>query len=122
MEASYTLWLVYVSLASFVLCKVFVLGKKNSRLPPGPTPIPLLGNIFDIQGDLHQALARLAGVHGPIISIKLGATTAVVASSVVGMAMAAEAPAPSPDTGAATTTPAFAVGTLVAAAVGYLFC
>ncbi|XP_037440802.1 oryzalexin E synthase-like [Triticum dicoccoides] len=81
MEASYKLWLVYVSLASFVLYKVFVLGKKNSRLPPGPTPIPLLGNIFDIQGDLHQALTRLAGVHGPIISIKLGATTAVVASS-----------------------------------------
>ncbi|XP_044946946.1 cytochrome P450 76M5-like isoform X2 [Hordeum vulgare subsp. vulgare] len=81
MEAPYMLWLVYVSLASCVLYKFFVVGKKDSRLPPGPTPIPLLGNIFDIQGDLHQALTRLAGVHGPIISIKLGATTAVVASS-----------------------------------------
>ena len=47
---------------------------------------------------------------------------AVVASSVVGVAMAAEAPAPGPATGAAATTPSFAVGTLVAAAVGYLFC
>ncbi|XP_048574755.1 cytochrome P450 76M5-like [Triticum urartu] len=81
MEASYMLWLVYVSLASCVLYKLFLVGSKSSRLPPGPTPIPLLGNIFDIQGDLHQALTRLAGVHGPIISIKLGATTAVVASS-----------------------------------------
>ena len=40
----------------------------------------------------------------------------------MGVAMAAEGPAPSPDAGAATTIPAFAVGTLVAAAVGYLFC
>jgi hypothetical protein len=82
-------WLLYISLASCVLYKVLVsIGKhkaENSsgkpRLPPGPTPIPLLGNILDVQGELHKALARLAAVHGPIISLKLGATTAVVASS-----------------------------------------
>jgi hypothetical protein len=87
MEAPYMLWLVYISLASYVLYKVFVVGKNilvtktRPLLPPGPTPLPLLGNIFDVQGELHQVLARLAGVHGPIMSIKLGTTTAVVASS-----------------------------------------
>ena len=86
MEASYVLWLLYISLASSVLYKAFVLGKSivtregKPRLPPGPTPL-LLGNILDVQGELHQALARLAGIHGPVMSIKLGATTAVVASS-----------------------------------------
>uniref|UniRef100_A0ACD6A4Z5 Uncharacterized protein n=1 Tax=Avena sativa TaxID=4498 RepID=A0ACD6A4Z5_AVESA len=94
MEAWYYMqWLLYASLASSsVMYIVFVLGKKTTkkksspsqqqlRLPPGPTPIPLLGNILDVQGELHKALARLAHVHGPIISIKLGTTTAVVASS-----------------------------------------
>ena len=50
-------------------------------------------------------------------------TAAVVASSLVGAAMAADAPAPAPaQQSAAATAPAFAVGTIVAAAVGYLFC
>jgi hypothetical protein len=88
MEASYMPWLLYISLASCVLYKVLVsIGKHKAesssgkpRLPPGPTPVPL-GNILDVQGELHKALARLAAVHGPIISLKLGATTAVVASS-----------------------------------------
>nr|CDM84460.1 unnamed protein product [Triticum aestivum] len=56
------------------------------------------------------------------LKLRILAAAAVVASSMMGVAMAAEGPAPSPDTGAAATTPAFAVGTLVAAAVGYLFC
>jgi hypothetical protein len=47
---------------------------------------------------------------------------AVVASSLVGVATAADAPAPAPAQSAATNVPAFAVGTLVAAAAGYLFC
>lgn len=84
MEGSYTVWVVYISLAfCTVLYKVLVVvaRRRVANLPPGPTPLPLLGNILDVRGELHQALARLAGVHGPILSLKLGATTAVVASS-----------------------------------------
>jgi hypothetical protein len=46
----------------------------------------------------------------------------VVASTLIDVATAADAPAPAPAQSAAATTPAFAIGTLVAAAVGYLFC
>ncbi|XP_051207084.1 cytochrome P450 76M5 [Lolium perenne] len=89
MEASSTIpWLLCISVATFVFYKVCYSGQDrsqgsstNSRLPPGPTPIPLLGNIFHLQGELHHALARLAGLHGPVFSLKLGATTCVVASS-----------------------------------------
>lgn len=91
MEVSTILWLLYISLASCVLYKVFVSAKNNPKTgsgkaqrPPGPTPLPLLGNIFDLQGEPHHALARLAGTYGPIMSLKLGTTTAIVASSAAG--------------------------------------
>ena len=54
------------------------------RLPPGPRPLPLVGNLLDLSGgngNLHHALARLARVHGPVMRLKLGLTTAVVISS-----------------------------------------
>lgn len=58
----------------------------------------------------------------------LATTAAVVASSLVGIATASEAPAAAPGpngpgaSGAAATAPVMALGTLAAAAVGYLFC
>lgn len=35
-------------------------------------------------GELHHSLARLAGVHGPIMSLKLGTSNAIVVSSAAG--------------------------------------
>ncbi|KAL6655479.1 hypothetical protein ACP70R_006305 [Stipagrostis hirtigluma subsp. patula] len=88
MEASNLLWLLYISLASCLLYKVFFstknspkAGSGKARRPPGPAPLPLLGNILDLRGEPHHALARLAETHGPVMSLRLGATPAVVASS-----------------------------------------
>ncbi|KAL5201578.1 hypothetical protein ABZP36_035932 [Zizania latifolia] len=88
MEASTMLWLLYVALASYLLYRVFVSAKHNAkassgnaRRPPGPVPLLLLGNIFDLQGEPHLALARLAETHGPVMWLKLGTATAVVTSS-----------------------------------------
>uniref|UniRef100_A0A0E0M642 Cytochrome P450 family protein n=1 Tax=Oryza punctata TaxID=4537 RepID=A0A0E0M642_ORYPU len=51
------------------------------RLPPGPCPLPLIGNLLDI-GDLpHRSFARLAERYGPLMTVRLGAATCVVASS-----------------------------------------
>ncbi|PNT64309.1 hypothetical protein BRADI_4g27390v3 [Brachypodium distachyon] len=90
MEGPSLPWLLLATLASCISItyKLLIHGKKNpttkttpSRLPPGPAGIPLRGNIFDLKGELHNALARLAGVHGPVMSLKLGTTTAIVVSS-----------------------------------------
>ena len=84
MEASALLWFLYVSLASCLLYKLFLSNKTSSgpaRRPPGPAPLPLLGNILDLHGEPHHALARLAETHGPVMSLRLGGTDAVVASS-----------------------------------------
>ena len=84
MEASALLWFLYVSLASCLLYKLFLSTKIISgpaRRPPGPAPLPLLGNILHLHGEPHHALARLAETHGPVMSLRLGAADAVVASS-----------------------------------------
>lgn len=56
--------------------------RKSSKLPPGPKPWPVVGNLFQLSNDPHRSLARLAKVYGPLMSLKLGSRTTVVVTSV----------------------------------------
>ncbi|KAF7019455.1 hypothetical protein CFC21_032629 [Triticum aestivum] len=71
-------WLV-VSLLSFYLLNL--LAHARSGLPPGPRPLPLIGSLHLLGDKPHRSLARLAKIHGPLMSIRLGAVTTVVVSS-----------------------------------------
>jgi cytochrome P450 len=52
------------------------------RLPPGPLPLPVIGNLLDIgRGGPNRSLARLAKRYGPLMSVRLGVVHAVVVSS-----------------------------------------
>ncbi|XP_062196545.1 cytochrome P450 76M5-like [Phragmites australis] len=78
------LWLLWALLAVsllYYLTNTTLRLSGTGRLPPGPRPLPILGNLLDLRGDLHHTLTRLARVHGPIMRLKLGLTTAVVVSS-----------------------------------------
>lgn len=55
--------------------------KPNYRLPPGPSPLPIIGNLLELGQKPHQSLAKLARVHGPIMTLKLGQLTTVIISS-----------------------------------------
>ncbi|XP_054824027.1 geraniol 8-hydroxylase-like [Prosopis cineraria] len=59
--------------------------KRNERakckLPPGPTPLPIIGNILQLGEQPHKSLATLAAIHGPIMSLKLGLMTTIIVSS-----------------------------------------
>ncbi|KAI7989218.1 Geraniol 8-hydroxylase [Camellia lanceoleosa] len=58
-------------------------SSKNSpgKLPPGPTPLPLIGNFLKLGDKPHKSLAELAKIYGPIMTIKLGQVNTVVISS-----------------------------------------
>ncbi|KAK7268394.1 hypothetical protein RIF29_21092 [Crotalaria pallida] len=55
--------------------------KPNLKLPPGPTRLPIIGNLLELGEKPHQSLAKLAKTHGPVMSLKLGQVTSVVISS-----------------------------------------
>ncbi|KAF2945430.1 hypothetical protein DAI22_02g216100 [Oryza sativa Japonica Group] len=81
------LWMTAVATCMSLLLYLTILrrrhasGGRSLALPPGPTPLPLIGNLLCLGGIFHQTLAKLARVHGPVMTLKLGLTTAVVVSS-----------------------------------------
>ncbi|PSR88003.1 Geraniol 8-hydroxylase [Actinidia chinensis var. chinensis] len=77
--------ILYILLALVLLRALFsLIGSTRCRkLPPGPTPFPVLGNLLKLGTQPHQSLAELAKVHGPIMTLKLGHITSVVISSSV---------------------------------------
>ncbi|KAL3739383.1 hypothetical protein ACJRO7_020750 [Eucalyptus globulus] len=55
-------------------------GSGNQQ-PPGPRPLPIIGNILNLTDKPHQALAKLSELYGPVMTIKLGTITTIVISS-----------------------------------------
>nr|CAB3448983.1 unnamed protein product [Digitaria exilis] len=59
-----------------------LLERTRSRLPPGPVPLPIIGNLLDVASKLpHRSLWRLAERYGPLVSVRIGAAVVVVVSS-----------------------------------------
>ncbi|GMI96210.1 cytochrome P450, family 76, subfamily C, polypeptide 4 [Hibiscus trionum] len=53
----------------------------QTKLPPGPRRLPIFGNLFDLGDKPHRSLAKLAQIHGPVMSLKFGSLLTVVVSS-----------------------------------------
>ncbi|KAJ6835039.1 geraniol 8-hydroxylase-like isoform X2 [Iris pallida] len=71
-------WLI---LASFILSLAYVLTRKRLHLPPGPKPLPVIGNLLSLGDNPHRSLAALAKTYGPVMTLKLGQVTTIVVSS-----------------------------------------
>ena len=58
-------------------------GRKSGspKLPPGPYPFPIIGNILELGNKPHQAIAKLSKTYGPLMTLRLGSITTIVISS-----------------------------------------
>ncbi|KAK1333550.1 hypothetical protein QTO34_005935, partial [Cnephaeus nilssonii] len=67
----------------FVICLVFLWvwkeGRKRGQLPPGPTPLPIIGNLMQLNlKDIPASLCKLAKEYGPVYTLYVGSTPTVV--------------------------------------------
>ncbi|KAK7313845.1 hypothetical protein VNO77_39047 [Canavalia gladiata] len=76
--------LLVFTVSTILLVRSFFATKKaktKSKLPPGPTPLPIIGNLLKLGNKPHHSLANLSNTHGPIMTLKLGQVTTIVISS-----------------------------------------
>ncbi|XP_068105565.1 cytochrome P450 2G1-like [Hyperolius riggenbachi] len=73
---AWPLLLIAAVLLLLVVRKVFV---RRGNLPPGPTPLPVLGNLLHLKSrETHKPLLELSKKYGPVYTLYIGAQPAVV--------------------------------------------
>ncbi|PHT28842.1 Geraniol 8-hydroxylase [Capsicum baccatum] len=77
----YTLVLGSIFALSFLYIIARLSSSGSKKLPPGPSPWPIIGNFHLLGAKPHVSLANLAKVYGSIMSLKAGQITIVVISS-----------------------------------------
>ncbi|KAL7117024.1 hypothetical protein ACP275_03G045100 [Erythranthe tilingii] len=60
---------------------VMVTKFRHTKLPPGPFPLPIIGNLLLLGRNPHRSLAKLSKTYGPLMYLKLGTVQTIVASS-----------------------------------------
>ncbi|PKI36457.1 hypothetical protein CRG98_043148, partial [Punica granatum] len=74
---------LYLSWGLFqALCFIANRGKPSRKgLPPGPRPLPIVGNLLQLGDRPDKLFTELAKTYGPIMTMQLGRITTVVISS-----------------------------------------
>uniref|UniRef100_A0A8C5ZQY8 unspecific monooxygenase n=1 Tax=Marmota marmota marmota TaxID=9994 RepID=A0A8C5ZQY8_MARMA len=71
--------LLVLSLSCILLLSLWRQRSGRGRLPPGPMPLPILGNILQIDAkNISKSLTNLSKVYGPVFTLYLGMKPTVV--------------------------------------------
>uniref|UniRef100_A0A8D2E3G1 unspecific monooxygenase n=1 Tax=Sciurus vulgaris TaxID=55149 RepID=A0A8D2E3G1_SCIVU len=68
-----------ISLSCLLLLSLWRQRSGRGKLPPGPMPLPILGNILQIDGkNISKSLTNVSKVYGPVFTLYLGMRPTVV--------------------------------------------
>ncbi|XP_052569166.1 cytochrome P450 2C27-like isoform X2 [Peromyscus californicus insignis] len=68
-----------LSLSCLLLLSLWRQSSERSKLPPGPTPLPIIGNFLQIDAkNISQSLTNFSKVYGPVFTLYLGRKPTVV--------------------------------------------
>lgn len=66
-------------LVGIIVLLLFFIKRKPKDYPPGPTPLPIFGNLFSLNlKQPHSTIKQWGDRYGPVFSMKLGATDVIV--------------------------------------------
>lgn len=69
-------------LGLIIAVKFLTRSKSVNKRPPGPRPLPLIGNMHQLVGKLpHRALSEMSKQYGPLMFLRLGEVPSIVVSS-----------------------------------------
>lgn len=72
------MWLIFLFCVFVLIIKILMDWRQETKFPPGPRGLPVLGNILDLKKLLREAkylscvYRKLAETYGPIVGLKLG--------------------------------------------------
>ncbi|XP_036048500.1 cytochrome P450 2C25-like isoform X3 [Onychomys torridus] len=68
-----------LSLSCLLLLSLWRQRSERGKLPPGPTPLPIIGNFLQIDAkNISQSLTNFSKVYGPVFTLYLGRKPTVV--------------------------------------------
>ncbi|XP_069474954.1 cytochrome P450 2J4-like isoform X2 [Ambystoma mexicanum] len=66
-------------LVAFIVGQYVKLQSRRGQFPPGPTPLPIIGNLWNLRFELrHETLMQLAKTYGNVFTVWMGQTPMIV--------------------------------------------
>uniref|UniRef100_A0A914X0E0 Cytochrome P450 n=1 Tax=Plectus sambesii TaxID=2011161 RepID=A0A914X0E0_9BILA len=66
-------------LVSYLIYYVYNFYKKVAKYPPGPTPLPLIGNLHQMEAvNTHKQFERWSKIYGPVFTVFFPAPTVII--------------------------------------------
>ena len=72
------LFALFVATVGYILVGYLMHLMRLKEYPPGPWPLPIVGNLNLISGQPHKAFDKLAKKYGPVMSFSFGTQRMVV--------------------------------------------